>query len=67
MDGSHPLLSDLLDRLELALAQPVDFTATDTASTLEKVTEFCLRVSAGEIRDIGEIAAQLRHFWRTQG
>jgi len=167
VDGSHPLVSDLLDRLELALAQPVDFTATDTASTLDKVRlltaaatyfnilsvtdfggrsgairadglvehavgaafqtfggveahpgpfekaamllrgitqghpftdgnkrtgfllasyylrlvgypppqrladeeviEFCLRVSAGEIRDIGAITVQLRRFWRTQG
>jgi death on curing protein len=29
----------------------------------EQVIEFCLRVSAGRIRDIHEMAVILRHFW----
>jgi prophage maintenance system killer protein len=29
----------------------------------DAVISFCLRVSAGEVRDIGEIAAQLRRLW----
>jgi death-on-curing protein len=29
----------------------------------DEVIDFCVRVSAGEIRDVGEMAAQLRRFW----
>jgi hypothetical protein len=31
------------------------------------VIAFCLRVSAGEIREIDEIVAQLRRFWHQDG
>ncbi len=31
----------------------------------DEVIEFCLRVSAGEIRDVNEIAAGLRTFWES--
>ena len=33
--------------------------------TEEQVIEFCVRVSAGTIRDVQEMATVLRQFWGT--
>jgi hypothetical protein len=33
----------------------------------DDVVRFCVRVSAGEIRDIGAIANELRELWQAAG